>query len=114
MTEASATSAFGFERGKLTPRLWLRRAFSLAASAASLVISLVVLAGVDAGGTEVVAVGGWEAPLGITLVADRLAALMLSVSSAALLGVLAFAIGQRSNDQTSLLSTRCTRRWPPA
>jgi multicomponent Na+:H+ antiporter subunit D len=83
----------------LTPQLWLRRGLSLTASTASLVISLIVLLGVDAGGTEVVAVGGWEAPLGITLVADRFAALMLSVSSAALLGVVVFAVGQRNNDR---------------
>ncbi|MFC4561164.1 Na+/H+ antiporter subunit D [Nocardiopsis mangrovi] len=38
--------------------------------------------------------GGWEAPLGITIVADPLAALLLLVSSVVLLVVLLYAIGQ--------------------
>ena len=38
--------------------------------------------------------GGWPAPVGIVLVADRLAALMLVVSSAVTLCVLLYSIGQ--------------------
>ena len=79
--------------------LWVRRLISLLSSSASLVIALIVLFTVDADGSITVAVGGWEAPLGITLVADRFSALMLSVSAAALLGVLAFAVGQRDTDE---------------
>ncbi len=80
-------------------RLWVRRLISLLSSATSFVIALIVLFTVDAGGSVTVAVGGWEAPLGITLVADRFSALMLSVSAAALFGVLAFAVGQRDTDE---------------
>ena len=83
----------------LVRRLVFQRLVSLAASAATLIISLIVLGSVDADGTAVLYVGGWDASVGITLVADRFAALMLSVSAAALLGVLAFAVGQRDNDQ---------------
>jgi multicomponent Na+:H+ antiporter subunit D len=83
----------------LQHRLWMQRLISLLSSSASFVIALIVLFTVDADGTITVAVGGWEAPLGITLVADRFAALMLSVSAAALLGVLAFAVGQRDTDE---------------
>jgi multicomponent Na+:H+ antiporter subunit D len=80
-------------------KLWVRRLISLLSSAASLVIALIVLFTVDAEGAITVAVGGWEPPLGISLVADRFSALMLSVSAAALLGVLAFAVGQRDTDE---------------
>src|SRR5699024_6360167 len=40
----------------------------------------------------------WPEPLGITLVADRLSALMLLISSFVILSVLVFAIGQRVAD----------------
>ncbi|WP_241976260.1 MULTISPECIES: Na+/H+ antiporter subunit D [unclassified Cryobacterium] len=62
--------------------------------AAVVVISAVLLVLVDRGGTVVVHVGGWQAPWGIVLVVDRLAALMLIVSALMLLGVLLFAVGQ--------------------
>ena len=46
-----------------------------------LAIDLVLLFGVDARGTQVVAVGGWELPFGIALAVDRLSAVMLVVSA---------------------------------
>jgi multicomponent Na+:H+ antiporter subunit D len=49
---------------------------------------------VDHDGASAVHVGGWQAPVGITLVADRLAAIMLVVATVMLLAVLLFAIGQ--------------------
>ena len=55
-------------------------------------VSLLVV--VDGEGTQVVQAGGWAAPAGISLVADRLAALLLVVSAAVLLAVLVYAIGQ--------------------
>ncbi|MBC7443051.1 MAG: Na+/H+ antiporter subunit D [Ramlibacter sp.] len=67
---------------------------SVVALAAVVVISVVLLVLVDQGGTVVVHVGGWQAPWGIVLVVDRLAALMLLVSALMLLGVLVFAVGQ--------------------
>lgn len=49
---------------------------------------------VDQQGTLVMQVGGWAAPFGISLVVDRLSALMLTVSAVVLLGVLLFSLGQ--------------------
>jgi multicomponent Na+:H+ antiporter subunit D len=43
--------------------------------------------------------GGWAAPLGITLTLDRLAAIMLLVSTAMLLVVLVYAIGQGDEER---------------
>ena len=56
--------------------------------------SVVLLVEVDGEGPVVVAIGGWQAPLGIELVADRLATVMLAVSTVSLLLVLVYAIGQ--------------------
>lgn len=67
----------------------------------SLSVLVAVVAGVsilaihvDREGTQVVQAGGWPAPLGITLVADRLAVTMLLIGSIVLLGVAIYAIGQ--------------------
>ncbi len=54
--------------------------------------ALLVLA--DTRGPQVLHVGGWPAPLGVTLVADRLSSLLLTVSTLVALAVLVFAIGQ--------------------
>ncbi|TDQ49977.1 Na+/H+ antiporter subunit D [Actinorugispora endophytica] len=77
----------------------LSQAVSVVALAAVLVIGLVLLFGVDAYGPQVVQVGGWEAPIGITLVADRLSTLMVTVSSAITLCVLVYSVGQGAADQ---------------
>ena len=74
--------------------LRLQRTISLLSSAASAVFAIVLLVDVDRGGTVVSAVSGWAPPLGIALVADRLAALLLVVATFALLAVLVYAIGQ--------------------
>lgn len=67
----------------------------------SLVVLLSVLAvavtlmwGTHDQGPVVLWLGAWSEPLGIALVADRLAALMLLVSSFVMVTVLVFAIGQ--------------------
>ncbi|GAA2096196.1 MULTISPECIES: Na+/H+ antiporter subunit D [Brevibacterium] len=57
-------------------------------------LSILLLIGVDYHGTQVLAVGGWALPWGIALVADRLAVLMLVVSSIVTLGVYIYAAGQ--------------------
>lgn len=57
-------------------------------------ISVVLLVAVDRDGPVVVHAGGWEAPIGVTLVADRLATIMLTIGSVMLLSVLLYAIGQ--------------------
>jgi multicomponent Na+:H+ antiporter subunit D len=56
--------------------------------------SVVLLVRVDRDGTAAIQAGGWEAPVGITLVADRFAAMMLVVALVMLLAVLVYAIGQ--------------------
>lgn len=61
---------------------------------AVLVLAVILLAHVDTHGTVVVQVGGWDAPFGIVLVADRLAVIMVLISALMLLGVLIFAVGQ--------------------
>jgi len=57
-------------------------------------VAIAILVAVDRDGTIASDPGGWGAPLGIVLVADRLSALMLVVASAMLLLVLLYAIGQ--------------------
>jgi multicomponent Na+:H+ antiporter subunit D len=49
-------------------------------------------------GPVVVDIGGWAAPVGIDLVADRLSALMLTVSSVVMLCVLLYSLGQGITD----------------
>jgi multicomponent Na+:H+ antiporter subunit D len=61
---------------------------------AVLVIGVALLVAVDGSGAIAVDIGGWEAPFGIVLVVDRLAALLLVVSAAVLLAVLVFSVGQ--------------------
>jgi multicomponent Na+:H+ antiporter subunit D len=63
-------------------------------------MAIALLVHVDGNGTVVVDGGGWPAPLGIALVADRLAVVMLCVSSLVLVAVLAFAIGQAETERT--------------
>lgn len=49
-------------------------------------------------GPVVVDIGGWAAPVGIDLVADRLSSLMLTVSSSVMLCVLLYSLGQGITD----------------
>ena len=58
-----------------------------------------ILIHVDSEGIVVVQVGDWPAPLGITLVADRLSAIMLVTAAVVLLAVLLYAIGQPGVDR---------------
>jgi multicomponent Na+:H+ antiporter subunit D len=57
-------------------------------------IAVVLLIEVDRDGTLVAEAGGWSAPLGITLVADRFAAVLLVVAELTLFAVLVYAIGE--------------------
>jgi multicomponent Na+:H+ antiporter subunit D len=77
-----------------------QRAIGLVTLVAVAGISIALLVRVDDGGPAAVQAGGWPAPIGITLVADRLAAIMLTVSSLMLVAVLVYAIGQRGVEQT--------------
>ncbi|TDD24715.1 Na+/H+ antiporter subunit D [Actinomadura sp. KC06] len=53
-----------------------------------------LVAAVARDGVIAVQMGGWAAPLGITLVADRLSALLLVVSAAVLLAIMLHAVGE--------------------
>ncbi|MEU4428925.1 Na+/H+ antiporter subunit D [Actinoplanes sp. NPDC024001] len=75
-----------------------QRTVSLTALTATLLVSAALLYLSTTEGTLVVAVGGWVAPLGIVLVADELAALMLVVSAAVTVCVLVYSIGQGMAD----------------
>src|SRR5690606_3307769 len=53
-----------------------------------------LLIAVDGGGPLMMSVGGWPVPVGIVLVVDRMAALLIVVSAVVLLGVFLFSVGQ--------------------
>ncbi|MEA5116920.1 MAG: proton-conducting transporter membrane subunit, partial [Propionicimonas sp.] len=76
---------------------WLQRAVSITAVAGvSAVAGLLVW--LSDNQTLVLWVGGWPRPLGIVLVADRLAAIMLLVASLVSLGVLIYSAGQDADE----------------
>ena len=82
----------------------LQRLITLAALSGVLGVCAALLYLTDRDGTQALHVGGWGppaaglGPLGITLVADRLSALMLVVSAIVLLAVVFYAIGQGIRD----------------
>jgi multicomponent Na+:H+ antiporter subunit D len=71
-----------------------QRVVGLSVLGALVVIAAVLVAQVDRDGTIAVHAGGWAPPMGITLVADRFAAVLLLVAEVVLLGVLVYAIGE--------------------
>ncbi|GAA4723662.1 Na+/H+ antiporter subunit D [Isoptericola chiayiensis] len=71
----------------------VQRVISVVALAVSTAASAGLVLAADSG-PVVVDLGGWAAPVGIALVADRLAALMLTVSGVMLLCVLLYSLGQ--------------------
>jgi multicomponent Na+:H+ antiporter subunit D len=75
-----------------------QRLLSVLTLTSAVVLAGVLLAEVDRSGPAVVQLGGWAAPAGISLVADRLSALLLLVSASVLLAVLLYAIGQGAAD----------------
>jgi multicomponent Na+:H+ antiporter subunit D len=72
----------------------LQTLIAVSALVAVLVIGILLLIAVDSSGALAVEIGGWDAPVGIVLVVDRLSALLLVVSAAVLLSVLVFSVGQ--------------------
>ncbi|WP_422631980.1 Na+/H+ antiporter subunit D [Pseudokineococcus basanitobsidens] len=71
---------------------------SLVALTVVLVTSVAMLVAVQDVGTLVVTVGGWPSDVGISLVADQLSTLMLSISSAVTLAVLGYSVAQGAAD----------------
>ncbi|WP_420452099.1 proton-conducting transporter membrane subunit [Ilumatobacter sp.] len=68
---------------------------ALVALSAAVVTSVLLLLAVRDGDVVVARIGGWTAPVGITLVVDAFAALLLTISSVVLLAVFVFAMSQR-------------------
>ncbi len=100
LTLAIAVPMLGAAMSLLTLRhLAAQHAVSIAATAVLAAIAGWLLVAVDRTGAIVAEVGGWDAPFGIALVADRLAVLLLFAASAALLAVLVYAVSQRSSDE---------------
>lgn len=75
----------------------VQRVVSIGVLTATLAVAAALLV-LSRGEPLVVAVGGWPTPLGIVLVADQLAALMLTVSAGVTLCVLLYSIGQGAAD----------------
>lgn len=71
-----------------------QRAITIVTLVAQVVVATVLLARADDQGVIVAQAGGWPAPLGITLVVDRLAGILLVVAALMLLVVVVYAIGQ--------------------
>ncbi|MBA3574270.1 MAG: Na+/H+ antiporter subunit D, partial [Pseudonocardiales bacterium] len=76
----------------------LQRLIGVVVLATVAVLAAVLLVAADRTGPIVVELGGWAAPVGIALVADRLAALLLLVSTLVTLAVLVYSIDQRIAD----------------
>ncbi len=72
----------------------LQRAIALSILVTVAGVAVALLVEVDRNGPVSTQSGGWAAPVGITLVADRLSAIMLAVASLMLVAVLVYAIGQ--------------------
>ncbi|MFE9203069.1 Na+/H+ antiporter subunit D [Micromonospora sp. NPDC007230] len=77
-----------------------QRTVSVLGLITTLAVAVVLLVEAYRHGPVVVRVGGWPPPVGIVLVADQLAALMLVVSSAVTLCVLLYSIGQGRGETT--------------
>ena len=89
----------------LSMALWrhvlLQQILGVAVLAACLAGSLVLVSVTAAAGPIAVHIGGWQAPVGITLVADLFSSLLLAVSLATVLAVFVFAIGQPRHDKSA-------------
>jgi multicomponent Na+:H+ antiporter subunit D len=72
----------------------VQRAISISVLSALLGIAVALVVVVDRDGVVATQAGDWYAPVGITLVADRLSAIMLVTAAVALLSVVVYAIGQ--------------------
>lgn len=75
-------------------RTIVQRVVSMTVLGAMLVAAAVLLWAADTLGPQVMLVGGWLPWEGVVLVVDRLAALMVIVSTTVTMGVLAYSIGQ--------------------
>ncbi|SEG96907.1 multicomponent Na+:H+ antiporter subunit D [Nonomuraea solani] len=77
----------------------LQSLISLVTLGISLAVSVVLLVAADEHGPQVTELGGWASPIGICLVADRLSTLVLVVSSAVTLCVMAYSVVNAYDEQ---------------
>ncbi len=77
-----------------------QRWVSVSALAIQLATEVAMVAGIDSDGTIVMHLGGWAAPVGIALVADRFAAILMVISTVVTLAVLIYAIAQQRSGET--------------
>ena len=77
----------------------VQQVISVLVLATCVVLAAVILGRVSGTGPVAVDIGGWEAPVGITFVADLLSMILLVVSLVTVLAVLLFAIGQPRADK---------------
>jgi multicomponent Na+:H+ antiporter subunit D len=82
----------------MSRRRWVQRCISLGTCVTTLVLAVAILYEADAQDAVVTQVGGWPAPFGITLIADRFSAIMLLVSTIMILVVLVYALGQLDDE----------------
>jgi multicomponent Na+:H+ antiporter subunit D len=80
-------------------RRWLQRIVGITVLVVTTAASIAILVHADTEGPAAIDMGGWAAPVGISMVADRLTGLMLCVASPVLLAVLVFAIGQPGTEK---------------
>jgi multicomponent Na+:H+ antiporter subunit D len=85
----------------MTGRAAAQRVVSITVLTVVLAIAVVLLLLVDKSGAQSVVIGGWQPPLGIVLVVDRLSALLLATSATVALAVLVYAVGQGTADGDS-------------
>jgi multicomponent Na+:H+ antiporter subunit D len=78
----------------LSRRPRLQRIVSTTTLVVVVVVAAVLVHQADRHGPQVIWIGAWKEPLGISLVADRLAAIMLLVSAVVTLAVLVYSLGQ--------------------
>ncbi len=76
-----------------------QRIIGLSILVALVAASTLLLIDVDRNGTLIADAGGWPAPLGITLVADRFATILVVAAEVTLLAVLVYAIGEPSTER---------------
>ncbi|NRQ36654.1 Na+/H+ antiporter subunit D [Nonomuraea sp. NN258] len=78
---------------------YVQASISLGTLAVSLAVSVLLLIAVDDGGPLVTDLGGWVAPVGICLVADRLSTLVLVVSQAVTFCVMVYSVANAYDEQ---------------
>ncbi|GAB2752194.1 Na+/H+ antiporter subunit D [Nocardioides pakistanensis] len=83
----------------LSGRPRAQRVVSILALVAVAVVAAVLAVQADRSGPQALRIGAWPEPLGISLVADRLASIMLLVSALVTLAVLVYSVGQGMTEE---------------